>query len=198
MGLSTNVALANMLERCETPSMRSFVRSIVQGETLGVSMGTIMRNLAAETRKRRRQHAEERAHKAPGEDAVPARPPDVPVDVHRAPLSRRAEVLAGAWGLTPWAGTWSPSSSASWRRRWRSQAVGAIGDAADEARLESWLIAGYQVLKFAVAVAFTVFVIIRGPSAASCAEAGGVPHCAPPSSCQRCSGRRARPPRRPW
>lgn len=65
MGLSTNVALANMLERCETPSMRSFVRSIVQGETLGVSMGTIMRNLASETRKRRRQHAEERAHKAP-------------------------------------------------------------------------------------------------------------------------------------
>jgi tight adherence protein C len=65
MGLPTNVALGNMLERCETPSMRSFVRSIVQGETLGVSMGTIMRNLAAETRKRRKQHAEERAHKAP-------------------------------------------------------------------------------------------------------------------------------------
>jgi tight adherence protein C len=65
MGLPTNVALGNMLERCETPSMRSFVRSIVQGERLGVSMGSIMRNLAAETRKRRRQHAEERAHKAP-------------------------------------------------------------------------------------------------------------------------------------
>jgi tight adherence protein C len=65
MGLSTNVALTNMLERCETPSMRSFVRSIIQGENLGVSMGTIMRNLAAETRKRRRAHAEERAHKAP-------------------------------------------------------------------------------------------------------------------------------------
>jgi tight adherence protein C len=65
LGLQTNVALTNMLERCETPSMRSFVRSIIQGETLGVSMGTIMRNLAAETRKRRRAHAEERAHKAP-------------------------------------------------------------------------------------------------------------------------------------
>jgi tight adherence protein C len=65
MGLSTKVALSNMLARCETPSMRSFVRSIVQGEALGVSMGSIMRNLAAETRKRRRQHAEERAHKAP-------------------------------------------------------------------------------------------------------------------------------------
>jgi tight adherence protein C len=65
MGLSTNAALTNMLERCETPSMRSFVRSIIQGETLGVSMGTIMRNLASETRKRRRARAEERAHKAP-------------------------------------------------------------------------------------------------------------------------------------
>jgi protein-S-isoprenylcysteine O-methyltransferase Ste14/Flp pilus assembly pilin Flp len=44
------------------------------------------------------------------------------------------------------------------------QAIGAIGDAVDEARLESWLVAGYAVLKFAVAVAFTVFVIIRGPA----------------------------------
>jgi protein-S-isoprenylcysteine O-methyltransferase Ste14/Flp pilus assembly pilin Flp len=45
-----------------------------------------------------------------------------------------------------------------------SQAVRAIAEAIDEARLESWLIAGYSVLKFAVAVAFTVFVIIRGPA----------------------------------
>jgi tight adherence protein C len=65
MGLSTNVALTNMLERCETPSMRSFVRSIIQGETLGVSIGQIMRNLAVEMRKRRRQTAEERAQRAP-------------------------------------------------------------------------------------------------------------------------------------
>jgi tight adherence protein C len=41
------------------------VRSILQGETLGVSIGQIMRNLALEMRKRRRQSAEERAHKAP-------------------------------------------------------------------------------------------------------------------------------------
>ena len=65
MGLSVNEALSNMLGRCNTPSMRSFVRSIIQGETLGVSIGTIMRNLAIEMRKRRRQAAEERAQKAP-------------------------------------------------------------------------------------------------------------------------------------
>src|SRR5205085_3052298 len=46
MGLSINEALANTMARCDTPSMRSFVRSIVQGETLGVSIGQIMRDLA--------------------------------------------------------------------------------------------------------------------------------------------------------
>jgi tight adherence protein C len=45
--------------------MRSFVRSVLQGETLGVSIGQIMRNLAVEMRKRRRALAEERAQKAP-------------------------------------------------------------------------------------------------------------------------------------
>jgi tight adherence protein C len=65
MGLSTNEALRNLLARCETPIMRSFVRSVLQGETLGVSIGQIMRELATEMRKRRRQAAEERAQKAP-------------------------------------------------------------------------------------------------------------------------------------
>ena len=65
MGLSTDESLRNLLARCETPAMRSFVRSIIQGETLGVSIGQIMRNLAVEMRKRRRQTAEERAQRAP-------------------------------------------------------------------------------------------------------------------------------------
>ena len=65
LGLSSEEALSNMLERAPTPSMRSFVRSVLQGETLGVSIGTIMRNLAIEMRKRRRASAEERAQKAP-------------------------------------------------------------------------------------------------------------------------------------
>lgn len=65
MGLSTNEALQNMQVRCRTPAVRTFVRSIRQGETLGVSTGQIMRNLAAEMRSRRRQAAEARAQKAP-------------------------------------------------------------------------------------------------------------------------------------
>jgi tight adherence protein C len=65
MGLSTEVALNNMLERAETPSIRSFVRAILQGDSLGVSIGTTLRNLASETRKRRRDRARERAQRAP-------------------------------------------------------------------------------------------------------------------------------------
>lgn len=65
MGLSSDHALTKLLDRCETPSVRSFVRSLQQGERLGVSIGTILRNLAVEMRTRRRQLAEERAQKAP-------------------------------------------------------------------------------------------------------------------------------------
>jgi tight adherence protein C len=65
MGLTMGDALVHLLRRADTPSMRSFVRSVIQGESLGVSTGTIMRNIAVEMRKRRRKAAEERAQKAP-------------------------------------------------------------------------------------------------------------------------------------
>ena len=65
MGLSTDRALANLLERCQTQSVRAFVRAVSQAESLGVSIGTVMRNLAAETRKRRREAAKEKVQKAP-------------------------------------------------------------------------------------------------------------------------------------
>jgi tight adherence protein C len=64
-GLSTVEALESLGRRCDTPAVRSFVRAITQGERLGVSIGQILRNLALEMRKRRRQSAEERAQKAP-------------------------------------------------------------------------------------------------------------------------------------
>jgi tight adherence protein C len=65
MGLTTEESLRHMLVRADTPSMRSFVRAVTQGETLGVSIGDILRSLALEMRKRRRAAAEERAQKAP-------------------------------------------------------------------------------------------------------------------------------------
>jgi tight adherence protein C len=65
MGLTPTEALRNMLGRVDTPSVRTFVRAVTQGESLGVSIGTIMRNLALEMRKKRKAAAEERAQKAP-------------------------------------------------------------------------------------------------------------------------------------
>jgi tight adherence protein C len=65
MGLTLVEALENLLARVDTPGIRMFSRSIAQGETMGVSTGQIMRNLAIELRKRQRAYAEERAQKAP-------------------------------------------------------------------------------------------------------------------------------------
>ena len=65
MGLTTAEALEGMLKRIGTPGIGAFVRAIVQGETLGVSIGTILRNLADQMRKKRKADAEERAQKAP-------------------------------------------------------------------------------------------------------------------------------------
>lgn len=65
MGLPVDQSLENMLTRANTDGMRSFVRSIRQGESLGVSIGQILRDLATEMRQRRRAAAEERAQKAP-------------------------------------------------------------------------------------------------------------------------------------
>jgi tight adherence protein C len=65
LGLTPLEALENVLTRVDTPSLRTFVRSIVQGEQLGISIGDVLRNLALEMRKRRKAAAEERAQKAP-------------------------------------------------------------------------------------------------------------------------------------
>jgi tight adherence protein C len=65
MGLTLVEALENLLVRVDTPGVRMLSRSISQGETMGVSTGQIMRNLAVELRKRQRAYAEERAQKAP-------------------------------------------------------------------------------------------------------------------------------------
>ena len=65
LGLSTLESLENWLLRCDTPSVRGFVRAMVQGDKLGVSIGQILRNQAIEVRARQRAMVEERAQKAP-------------------------------------------------------------------------------------------------------------------------------------
>jgi tight adherence protein C len=65
MGLSVGQAIESLGRRADAPNMRTFVRAITQGERLGVSIGTTMRNLSLEMRKRRRAMAEERAQKMP-------------------------------------------------------------------------------------------------------------------------------------
>jgi len=65
MGLSVSQAIESLGRRADTPNMRIFVRALTQGERLGVSIGTTMRTLSVEMRKRRRAIAEERAQKMP-------------------------------------------------------------------------------------------------------------------------------------
>jgi tight adherence protein C len=65
LGVSNDQALKDMVERCDTGSMRSFVRTLRTAESLGVSIGPSMRELAHDVRRRRRQNAEEKMRKAP-------------------------------------------------------------------------------------------------------------------------------------
>ncbi len=65
MGLSVGQAIESLGRRADCGNMRIFARAITQGERLGVSIGTTMRNLSLEMRKRRRAMAEERAQKMP-------------------------------------------------------------------------------------------------------------------------------------
>ena len=65
LGLTPEETLRNLSLRVDSPATRAFTQALVQGESLGVSVGTILRDLATDMRKRRRQSAEERAQKTP-------------------------------------------------------------------------------------------------------------------------------------
>lgn len=65
LGLTADQALRNLTGRVESGALRAFSQALIQGETLGVSIGRVLRDLAVDMRKRRRQAAEERAQKTP-------------------------------------------------------------------------------------------------------------------------------------
>ena len=65
MGLSVFEAIESLGRRADTPNVRIFVRALIQGEKLGVSIAMTMRNVASEMRKRRKAIVEEKAQKMP-------------------------------------------------------------------------------------------------------------------------------------
>ena len=64
-------ALKDMSERLGIPEMTSFVAAIIQSEQLGVSLARVLRIQSDSMRVKRRQHAEEEAHKAPIKMIIP-------------------------------------------------------------------------------------------------------------------------------
>ncbi|QGG95478.1 type II secretion system F family protein [Actinomarinicola tropica] len=70
-GSSRADAMRALEERTDVPEIRSFVLSILQADTFGVSIGRVLRSQADEMRIKRRQLAQERAQKAPVKMMVP-------------------------------------------------------------------------------------------------------------------------------
>ena len=65
LGKSRRQALQDMADRVGVDDLRSFVAAVNQAEQLGVSIGKILRVQSEDMRIKRRQRAEEEAHKAP-------------------------------------------------------------------------------------------------------------------------------------
>ncbi len=71
LGKLRREALRDMAERIGIPEMTSFVAAVIQSEQLGVSMAKVLRIQSDQMRTKRRQHAEEEAHKAPLKMLIP-------------------------------------------------------------------------------------------------------------------------------
>jgi tight adherence protein C len=65
LGKLRREALRDMADRLGIPEMSSFVAAVIQSEQLGVSMAKVLRIQSEQMRVKRRQMAEEEAHKAP-------------------------------------------------------------------------------------------------------------------------------------
>ena len=65
IGESRQDALKKLSDRTDTPELSAFVRSIIQADQLGISLGRILRVQATDSRLKRQAAAEEKAMKAP-------------------------------------------------------------------------------------------------------------------------------------
>jgi tight adherence protein C len=71
MGKTRRDALRDMGERTGVPDLQAFANTIIQAEELGTSLGAALRAQAGDMRRRRRQHAEEEARRAPTKMVFP-------------------------------------------------------------------------------------------------------------------------------
>jgi len=71
LGKVRREALKDMSDRLGIAEMTSFVAAIIQSEQLGVSMAKVLRIQSDQMRMKRRQRAEEEAHKAPIKMIIP-------------------------------------------------------------------------------------------------------------------------------
>jgi len=71
LGKTRREALKDMSDRLGIAEMTSFVAAIIQSEMLGVSMARVLRIQSDQMRVKRRQRAEEEAHKAPVKMIIP-------------------------------------------------------------------------------------------------------------------------------
>ena len=71
LGKTRRDALRVMADRMGIPEMTSFVAAVIQSESLGVSMAKVLRIQSDQMRMKRRQYAEEEAHKAPIKMLIP-------------------------------------------------------------------------------------------------------------------------------
>jgi tight adherence protein C len=71
LGKVRREALKDMSDRLGIPELTSFVAAIIQSEQLGVSLAKVLRIQSDQMRLKRRQRAEEEAHKAPIKMIIP-------------------------------------------------------------------------------------------------------------------------------
>jgi tight adherence protein C len=71
LGKLRREALRDMADRIGLPEMTSFVAAVIQSEQLGVSLAKVLRIQSDQMRIKRRQLAEEEAHKAPIKMLIP-------------------------------------------------------------------------------------------------------------------------------
>jgi tight adherence protein C len=71
LGKLRREALRDMADRIGLPELTSFVAAVIQSEQLGVSMAKVLRIQSDQMRVKRRQLAEEEAHKAPVKMLIP-------------------------------------------------------------------------------------------------------------------------------